>query len=133
MGSLVCTGGCCQPCITVTEFFLVIIGVVLAIVAPIFAVVAAAALCAAAGYTIYARFCKTKNDEGDNQTVAKKNKSSSFTAGGGNNNDVENPAKPNTQETALREVPLTAEYTVLPPAMVPDAKAAKPDAEAMVY
>merc|ERR1712176_1397340 len=50
--SLVCTGGCCQPCITVMEYILVVVGIVLAVLAPAFAIVACVVFLVAAGYII---------------------------------------------------------------------------------
>merc|ERR1712241_475840 len=73
VSSLMCSGGCCQPCLTVAEFLLVIFGVLLAIVAPIFAIVACGALLIAAGYVIYVRFCKKKED-GNNDDHNNNNK-----------------------------------------------------------
>merc|ERR1712241_268286 len=66
VSSMVCSGGCCQPCLTVAEFLIVIFGVLLAIVAPIFAIVACGALLIAAGYVIYVRCCNKKKEDENN-------------------------------------------------------------------
>merc|ERR1711992_448729 len=77
VSSLMCSGGCCQPCLTVAEFLIVIFGVLLAIVAPIFAIVACGALLIAAGYVIYVRCCKKKEDEENDDHNNKNNTTNS--------------------------------------------------------
>jgi len=64
VSSTVCSGGCCQPCITISEYALVIGGVVFSIVAPIFAIIACIVILIAAGYVIRVKCCK-KNDDDD--------------------------------------------------------------------
>merc|ERR1712241_28787 len=105
VSSLVCSGGCCQPCLTVAEFLIVIFGVLLAIVAPIFAIVACGALLIAAGYVIYVRFCKKKEDgnnddhnnnnknnttNSNNNKKKKRNSSNGNCNNSGSGGDVEN-------------------------------------------
>jgi len=136
--SLVCTGGCCQPCITITEFLLVIFGVIFALIAPIFAVIAAGALLCAAAYTIYRRCCKTTSDDDDDDGgfMGKMKKKKKKSASSNDKYDIENAARRSTATTVPRvegEV-IDAECTgVLPPAMAPNGKGGKPDAEATVY
>merc|ERR1711992_413392 len=77
VSSMVCSGGCCQPCLTVAEFLVVIFGVLLAIVAPIFAIVACGALLIAAGYVIYVRCCKKKEDDNNDDHNNKNNTTNS--------------------------------------------------------
>ncbi|VEU36523.1 unnamed protein product [Pseudo-nitzschia multistriata] len=67
LSSMVCTAGCCQPCITVVEFLIVISGVILAILIPTFAVMACIAFLVAAGYVVVVKCCKTK--DGKNHTT----------------------------------------------------------------
>merc|ERR1712241_1328467 len=100
VSSMVCSGGCCQPCLTVAEFLLVIFGVLLAIVAPIFAIVACGALLIAAGYVIYVRCCKKKEDEENddhnnttNSNNNKKKRNSKNNNNGGRGDDIENQKK----------------------------------------
>merc|ERR1712241_103992 len=111
VSSLMCSGGCCQPCLTVAEFLLVIFGVLLAIVAPIFAIVACGALLIAAGYVIYVRCCKKdvndENDDNKNTTNSNNNKkkrnSKNNNNGGRGGDDIENQkkgsSKPNKRNT----------------------------------
>jgi hypothetical protein len=67
VSSLICSAGCCQPCITILEFCIVCIGVVFAILSPIFAIIACIVLLFAASYTIKTRFCTKKTDEDENE------------------------------------------------------------------
>lgn len=62
MSSLVCSGGCCQPCITIVEYTTVIIGVIMAIVLPTFAIVACIVIVGIALYII-GRKCRKKQEE----------------------------------------------------------------------
>jgi len=136
VSSLMCTGGCCQPCITVMEFSLVIFGVVLSIFAPVFAIVACIVLLIAAGHVIRVKFCKKKDDDNDNTdgNNGKNNKT----------NDIEDQ-KASTNDSK-RKSSITAaaseEYTVaevvspLPPANAPSRNqeaTSKPDVEATTY
>merc|ERR1712194_635520 len=104
---LMCSGGCCQPCITVMEFSVVIFGVVLSIFAPVFAIVACIVLLIAAGHVIRVRFCNKKDDDDDNTdgTNGKNNKT----------NDIEDQ-KAATNNNSKRQSSMTAaaseEYTV---------------------
>lgn len=66
VSSLVCSGGCCQPCITVLEYVVVVFGVVCAILAPVFAIIASIGLFFAAAYIIRIKCCKNKEDGDDN-------------------------------------------------------------------
>eukprot|EP00536_Pseudo-nitzschia_multiseries_P003098 jgi/Psemu1/301773/fgenesh1_kg.44_\ len=63
LASLACSGGACQPCITLLEFFVVIFGVIFAIVFPIFALVACIVFLAAAAYVIRRKCCKKDSDD----------------------------------------------------------------------
>merc|ERR1712241_1432570 len=87
VSSMVCSGGCCQPCLTVAEFLIVIFGVLLAIVAPIFAIVACGALLIAAGYVIYVRCCKKKNDDENNDDHNNNNNKNKKRNSNGNNSN----------------------------------------------
>jgi len=162
VSSLVCSGGCCQPCLTVAEFLMVIFGVLLAIVAPIFAIVACGALLIAAGYVIYVRCCKKKEDENDNDhnnnnknnttnsnNNNKKKRNSNGNNSGRGGDDIENQkkgSKPNTKRNTSITVaelppsePIYAHAEVistLPPPSAPPAanpKNNKPDIEATTY
>mmetsp|Transcript_47714 Transcript_47714/g.53388 ORF Transcript_47714/g.53388 Transcript_47714/m.53388 type:complete len:333 (-) Transcript_47714:111-1109(-) len=137
VSSLMCSGGCCQPCITVTEFSVVIFGVVLSIFAPVFAIVACIVLLIAAGHVIRVKFCKKKDDddniEGNN---GKNNKT----------NDIEDQ-KAATNNNSKRQSSITAaaseEFTIaevlapLPPPSAPSSNqeeaSSKPDREATTY
>merc|ERR1712086_69587 len=97
VSSMMCSGGCCQPCITVSKFALVIFGVLFSIVAPIFAIIACIAMLIAAGYVIRVKFCKKKNDaddEDDNKSKIRSNKkkrrSTSSSNSTGSDDDIEN-------------------------------------------
>merc|ERR1719464_812052 len=108
VSSLVCSGGCCQPCLTIAEFLMVIFGVLLAIVAPIFAIVACGALLIAAGYVIYVRCCKKKEDENDDDhNNNNKNTTNSNKKKKRGGDDIENQkkgSKPNTKRnTSITE------------------------------
>jgi len=161
VSSMVCSGGCCQPCLTVAEFLIVIFGVLLAIVAPIFAIVACGALLIAAGYVIYVRCCKKDvNDENDdNKNTTNSNNNNKKRNSNGNNSgrggdDIENQkkgsSKPNKRNTSITvaELPPPSEpiyahaevISTLPPS--PSAPPAannpknnnnKPDIEATTY
>mmetsp|Transcript_42850 Transcript_42850/g.43584 ORF Transcript_42850/g.43584 Transcript_42850/m.43584 type:complete len:332 (-) Transcript_42850:707-1702(-) len=134
VSSLMCSGGCCQPCITVTEFSVVIFGVVLSIFAPVFAIVACIVLLIAAGHVIRVRFCNKKDDDDDNADGNNgKNKK---------DNDIEDQKASQTNHrkssiTAASDVVTIAEdVTPLPPPSAPNNQnsTAKPDAfEAMTY
>jgi len=69
ISSLMCSGGCCQPCITILEVTVVVGGISFAILSPIFAVLACIALLVAAGYVIKVKFCKEKDGEIDVETT----------------------------------------------------------------
>jgi hypothetical protein len=137
VSSLVCSGGCCQPCITIMEFSLVIFGVVLSILAPAFAIGACIVLLIAAGWVIKVKFCKNKDDDDNTDGDGKNTKQA------GVNNDVENqhtPAKTkgNTSITAAAPIETTAEFvdiSSLPPPIAPNNhnEKAKPDLEATTY
>jgi hypothetical protein len=137
VSSLVCSGGCCQPCITVMEFSLVISGVVLSILAPAFAIVACIVLLIAAGWVIKVKFCIKKDDDDNTDGDGKNTKQACV------NNDVENqhtPAKTkrNTDITAAAPIETTAEFvdiSSLPPPIAPNNhnEKAKPDLEATTY
>lgn len=122
VSSLMCSGGCCQPCITVMEFSLVIFGVVLSIFAPIFAIVACIVLLIAAGYVIRVKFCKKKHDDDTNS-------------------DIEDQKAPNIERkssiTAASEVFTVADVvsSLPPPSSAPSNQnaTAKPDVEATTY
>jgi len=109
VSSLMCSGGCCQPCITIMEFSLVIFGVVLSIFAPVFAIIACIVLLIAAGHVIRVKFCKKKDDD-DNTEDNKINK----------NSDIEDQKVPETKRkststTASDEVLAVAEVVPPPP------------------
>lgn len=62
VSSLVCSGGCCQPCITIVEYITVVIGVVLAIVLPAFAITACIILVGIALYVLRIKCIKKKEE-----------------------------------------------------------------------
>lgn len=78
VSSLVCSGGCCQPCITILEYTTVIVGVILAIVLPAFAIIACIVLVGIALYVIRLK-CGKKKEEGDDETGGNERKSSGET------------------------------------------------------
>merc|ERR1712194_434436 len=137
VSSLMCTGGCCQPCITVMEFALVIFGVVLSIFAPVFAIVACIVLLIAAGHVIRVKFCKKKDDDDDGNTDGNNGKNNKT-------NDIED--QKTSTNNSKRKSSITAaaseEYTVadvvspLPPPSAPSNQedaSSKPDMEATTY
>lgn len=67
VSSLVCSGGCCQPCITIVEYVLVVFGVISAILAPAFAILACIVLLVAAGYVIHVKCCKENENDSDDE------------------------------------------------------------------
>jgi len=160
MSSLMCTGGCCQPCITISELALVIFGVIFSILAPFFAVLACIVMLVAAGYVIRVKFCKKRNDDDDddddnsnnnNNNVSKKKKRSFIDSirrdssnNDNNSDDIEkqegsSKSKRNTSITApipSSELFAEAEFvsTLLPPTSAPiENKKDKPDVEATTY
>mmetsp|Transcript_24096 Transcript_24096/g.50843 ORF Transcript_24096/g.50843 Transcript_24096/m.50843 type:complete len:336 (+) Transcript_24096:146-1153(+) len=86
VSSLVCSGGCCQPCITVLEVVMVVCGVSFAILSPIFAVIACIVLLVAAGYVIQKKCGDRKNGNQNNNDGE---------APAGNGNDTGGDAKNN--------------------------------------
>mmetsp|Transcript_4018 Transcript_4018/g.9575 ORF Transcript_4018/g.9575 Transcript_4018/m.9575 type:complete len:315 (-) Transcript_4018:133-1077(-) len=66
VSSLMCSGGCCQPGITIMEYVVVVFGVILAILAPVVAIVASIAFMVAAGYIIRKKCCKNNKDNESN-------------------------------------------------------------------
>ena len=68
VSSLVCTGGCCQPCVTIIEIMLVVFGILLSIAAPIFAIGACCMVLIGAGYVLYKRCCIKKDDTNTDDT-----------------------------------------------------------------
>jgi hypothetical protein len=96
VSSLMCSGGCCQPCITIVEDLLVVIGVILAILAPAVAIVASIAFMIAAGYVIRKKCCKTKDD---NESKEEKTINDSSN----NNDDLENRSTPQAVSAELVE------------------------------
>lgn len=96
VSSLMCSGGCCQPCITVLEYLLVVVGVILAIVAPVVAIFASIAFMVAAGYVIRKKCCKTKEDDESKEQEPTNDTSN-------NNDDVENPKEPEKRTADLAE------------------------------
>jgi len=67
LSSLVCSGGCCQPCITIMEYMTVVIGVVLAIVLPAFAIIACVIMVGIALYVLRIK-CSKKKEESESET-----------------------------------------------------------------
>jgi hypothetical protein len=94
--SLVCSGGCCQPCITLIEYILVIVGVVSAVLAPAFAIVACVALLVAAGYIIHV-MCRKKKERNSNTTSDSEKKK-------GRNDDEEDVENRITQRATTESV-----------------------------
>merc|ERR1712232_877867 len=65
--SLVCSGGCCQPCITIIEYITVVVGVILAILLPAFAIIACIAILGIVLYVIRIK-CLKKKEETETET-----------------------------------------------------------------
>lgn len=86
MSSLACSGGCCQPCITIVEYFLVIVGVILALLAPAFAVIASIAFLGFAAYVIWKKCSKKKSEDTEEEDAARGNNGK---IGNNQNDDVE--------------------------------------------
>jgi len=137
LSSLACSGGCCQPCITVAESLSVVIGVALSILAPAFAIVACVVLLVAAGYVLHVKCCKRKEDEDE----AKDGKPKGPAAGTGA--DVENQRTETSEETTAGTAAGAEEIVeavVVLPSPVPSPVApntvtptGKPDVTATVY
>lgn len=89
MSSLACSGGCCQPCITILEYAMVFVGVVLALVAPLFAIFACIVILIAVGYVIRVKCCK-KKDEDEDETKPKSTNDVQY--------DEENNSTPSTEK-----------------------------------
>lgn len=66
VSSLMCSGGCCQPGITIVEYVVVVFGVILAILAPVIAIFASIAFMVAAGYIIRKKCCNKNKDNESN-------------------------------------------------------------------
>lgn len=130
--SLACTGGCCQPCITVIEYILVVVGIVLAVLAPAFAIVACVVFLVAAGYIIYV-ICRKKRKSNDNTISESKEEKGR----NGNEEDVENRiSKTATTESADQNaVPPVEAFVVIDLGDVPSPPMSlKPDTiEAKTY
>jgi len=62
LSSLACSGGCCQPCVTLMEYLLVFFGVICAILVPAFAILACIVIIFCVGYVILVK-CRKKKDE----------------------------------------------------------------------
>ncbi len=91
VSSLMCSGGICQPCITIMEYVIVVFGVFLAILAPAVAIVASIVFLVAAGYVIRQKCCKkNREEEGEAKNVAKGSATS--------DDDVEKQRTPNPTE-----------------------------------
>ena len=103
VSSLMCSGGCCQPCITVVEYVLVVVGVVLAILAPVVAIIASLGFIIASGYVVFQKCCNHKTKEEDNseskeqKATTTKNSANTIHRNNNNNNnndDEENQSTP---------------------------------------
>lgn len=68
VSSLLCSGGCCQPCITVLEVVCVCFAIVSAMLWPIFAIFALLDILAIAGFVVGVEYCH--KEDGDRQTIA---------------------------------------------------------------
>jgi len=107
VSSLMCSGGICQPCITIMEYVVVVCGVFLSILAPVVAIVASIVFMVAAGYIVRKKCCKkNQDDESEAKNMAKERYS---------NDDVEKqstpkaPSNPPAQAFAigdLEDIPL---------------------------
>lgn len=84
VSSLMCSGGICQPCITIMENVVVVFGVILAILAPVVAIVASIVFMVAAGYIIRKKCCK-KTEENERKEKTATNE----------NDDIEKQSTPN--------------------------------------
>ena len=107
VSSLVCSGGCCQPCITIMEYMTVVVGVVLAIMLPAFAIVACIVMVGISLYVIGLK-CRKKKEENESET---KNKTETNNGGKmelewkkDDQNDVERP-RTQPQSTAPHRDP----------------------------
>jgi len=99
VSSLTCTGGCCQPFITVLEYLVVIVGVSLAFLVPVFAIVACIVFMVAAGYVIRVKCCKKEESEDGEADNTEKNGTSD------NQTDLENQSTPGATEEWLEASP----------------------------
>lgn len=86
LSSLVCTGGCCQPFITILEYITVVLCVVLALLAPAFAIIASIVFLIATGCLIW-RKCRKGEDESDTSSGSENKKGANDE---NDNDDVEN-------------------------------------------
>ena len=68
ISSLLPSGGCCQPCITVLEVVCVCFAIVVAILWPMFAIFAFLDILATAGFVIWVKCCHQEDVDG--QTIA---------------------------------------------------------------
>jgi len=85
IASLTCSAGCCQPCITTIEIAVVCVCVVLAILSPLFAMIACGLFFVGAWYVVTVKCCCKKDKDDDNDDEEK---------------DVENPT-PTAAEPAI--------------------------------
>lgn len=103
VSSLMCSAGCCQPCITLLELTTVCIAVVCAILSPIFAIVACVLFWIGAWYVLTVKCCcKKKEEEEDENAKEEKNAA----------------VEPNDIETApVEAVSVPAQDSTAPPAV----------------
>ena len=101
IASLTCSAGCCQPCITMIEIAAVCVCVVVAILSPLFAMIACGLFFVGAWYVVTVKCCckKDKDDDDDNDEKEQ---------------DVESPA-PTAAEAAVAPQELGNEEEKLTP------------------
>jgi len=122
VSSLACTGGCCQPCITIVEYLVVVFGVVLAILAPAFAIITCIALLVAAGYIIRAKCFKKEENDSDKSSGNEEKKSTEdkrIDVALASAEWVDNPKPPAEAfgATDLEDVPLPPKNPSAPPSV----------------
>lgn len=103
VSSLVCSGGCCQPCITIMEYITVVIGVILAIVLPAFAIIACVIIVGITLYVIRTK-CQKKKEESETEIDANNSGKKTLEWEKDDQNDVEDQGRP--QSTAPKEDPI---------------------------
>lgn len=131
VSSLTCTGGCCHPFITVLEYVVVIVGVILAFLVPVFAIVACIVFMVAAGYVIRVKCCKKEESEASEGENAEKNGTN------GNQTDLENQSTPEAaaERSEASPKPLADAFAAVVFEDVPlsSPMSQKEDVEAKVY
>jgi len=148
VSSLMCSGGCCQPSITIVEYVLVVVGVILAILAPVVAIVASIGFMVASGYVIRKKCCNITKEEDNNESketkaTTTKNSVNNINMNMNNNNidDEEHQSTPraefvenhNTQNPPTEAFAITTDDDGFEDVPLPPPVSAKLDVEAKPY